>query len=138
MAKLEKKGIDTGLKAIHPITKELLPIWIANFILMDYGEGAVMCVPAHDQRDWEFATKYDLDIRQVIAGSSEDTDITLSAIEEKGNLINSNTFDGLNFEQAFNRISKVLVAEANGNVEVNYKLRDWGISGKDTGDAQFQ
>ena len=128
MAKLEKKGIDTGLKAIHPITKELLPIWIANFILMDYGEGAVMCVPAHDQRDWEFATKYDLDIRQVIAGSSEDTDITLSAIEEKGNLINSNTFDGLNFEQAFNRISKVLEAEANGNVEVNYKLRDWGIS----------
>lgn len=128
MAKLEKKGIDTGLKAIHPITKELLPIWIANFILMDYGEGAVMCVPAHDQRDWEFATKYDLDIRQVIAGSSEDTDITLSAIEEKGSLINSNTFDGLNFEQAFNRISKVLVAEANGNVEVNYKLRDWGIS----------
>ena len=128
MAKLEKEGIDTGLRAVHPITKELLPIWIANFILMDYGEGAVMCVPGHDQRDWEFASKYDLKITQVIADDSKDIDISLSAFEEKGVLINSEKFDGLDFDNAFDEISKILNANANGKVETNYKLRDWGIS----------
>ena len=128
MAKLEKEGIDTGLRAVHPITKELLPIWIANFILMEYGEGAVMCVPGHDQRDWEFASKYDLKITQVIADDSKDIDISLSAFEEKGVLINSEKFDGLDFDNAFDEISKILNANANGKVETNYKLRDWGIS----------
>ena len=128
LAKLEKEGIDTGLRAIHPITKELLPIWIANFILMDYGEGAVMCVPGHDQRDWEFASKYNLKITQVIADESKDIDISRSAFEEKGVLINSEKFDGLDFENAFDEISKILNANANGKVETNFKLRDWGIS----------
>ena len=128
LAKLEKEGIDTGLRAIHPITKELLPIWIANFILMDYGEGAVMCVPGHDQRDWEFASKYGLKITQVIADESKDIDISRSAFEEKGILINSEKFDGLDFENAFDEISKILNANANGKVETNFKLRDWGIS----------
>ncbi|MEK9650140.1 MAG: leucine--tRNA ligase [Gammaproteobacteria bacterium] len=128
IAKLEKEGIDTGLKAIHPLTQELLPIWIANFILMDYGEGAVMCVPAHDQRDWEFASKYGLKITQVITQDSIQADITMSAFEEKGILINSQEFNGLNFAEAFDAVSEILKTNSSGKIEINYKLRDWGIS----------
>ena len=95
---------------------------------MDYGEGAVMCVPGHDQRDWEFASKYGLKITQVIADESKDIDISRSAFEEKGILINSEKFDGLDFENAFDEISKILNTNANGKVETNFKLRDWGIS----------
>ncbi|WP_426369956.1 leucine--tRNA ligase [Pseudocolwellia sp. HL-MZ7] len=127
MAAMEKKGVDTGLKAIHPLTGELVPVWSANFVLMDYGSGAVMSVPGHDQRDWEFATKYGLDITQVIAGS-EDDDITKAAITEKNILVNSGEFDGLTFEEAFKAISDKLIAENKGNVKVNYRLRDWGVS----------
>ena len=127
MAAMEKKGVDTGLKAIHPLTGELVPVWSANFVLMDYGSGAVMSVPGHDQRDWEFATKYGLEITQVIAGT-EDDDITKAAITEKNTLINSGEFDGLNFEEAFKAISDKLIAENKGNVKVNYRLRDWGVS----------
>ncbi|WP_076418832.1 leucine--tRNA ligase [Colwellia sp. UCD-KL20] len=127
MATMEKKGVDLGLKAIHPITGELVPIWAANFVLMDYGSGAVMSVPGHDQRDWEFATKYGLNITQVIAGT-EDEDITTAAITEKNTLINSGEFDGLNFEEAFKAISDKLIAENKGSIKVNYRLRDWGVS----------
>ncbi len=127
MAAMEKKGVDTGLKAIHPLTGELVQVWSANFVLMDYGSGAVMSVPGHDQRDWEFATKYGLEITQVIAGT-EDDDITKAAITEKNTLINSGEFDGLNFEEAFKAISDKLIAENKGNVKVNYRLRDWGVS----------
>ncbi|MDO7086055.1 leucine--tRNA ligase [Pseudocolwellia sp. AS88] len=127
MAAMEKKGVDTGLKAIHPLTGELVPVWSANFVLMDYGSGAVMSVPGHDQRDWEFATKYGLEITQVIAGT-EDDDITKAAITEKNTLINSGEFDGLNFKEAFKAISDKLIAENKGNVKVNYRLRDWGVS----------
>ncbi|WP_426358038.1 leucine--tRNA ligase [Pseudocolwellia sp. HL-MZ19] len=127
MAAMEKKGVDTGLKAVHPLTGELVPVWSANFVLMDYGSGAVMSVPGHDQRDWEFATKYGLAITQVIAGS-EDDDITKAAITEKNTLVNSGEFDGLTFEEAFKAISDKLIAENKGNVKVNYRLRDWGVS----------
>ena len=127
MATLEKKGVDTGLKAIHPITGEQVPVWAANFVLMDYGSGAVMSVPGHDQRDWEFANEYGLTIKQVITGD-ENSDITKAAITEKGTLINSGEFDGLSFDDAFKAISEKLTQENKGKVTVNYRLRDWGVS----------
>lgn len=127
MATMEKEGVDTSLKAIHPISGELVPVWAANFVLMDYGSGAVMSVPGHDQRDWEFATKYGLEIKQVIAGNEND-DITLAAITEKSVLVNSGEFDGLNFDDAFKAISDKLVSENKGKITVNYRLRDWGVS----------
>jgi len=127
MATMEKKGVDTGLKAIHPLTGEIVPVWAANFVLMDYGSGAVMSVPGHDQRDYEFATKYGLEIKQVIAGSDED-DITKAAITEKGKLINSGEFDGLTFKKAFKAIAYKLSTESKGQIKVNYRLRDWGVS----------
>ena len=139
MAAMEKKGVDTGLKAIHPLTGALVPVWAANFVLMDYGSGAVMSVPGHDQRDYEFATKYGLEITQVISTSAEsdqnadDTDVNVddiskAAITEKGILINSAEFDGLNFEQAFKAISDKLQSENKGKVTTNFRLRDWGVS----------
>ncbi len=138
MATMEKKGVDTGFKAIHPITGELVPVWAANFVLMDYGSGAVMSVPGHDQRDYEFATKYGLAITQVIStskesGSEEDdnanvSDISKAAIIEKGTLINSGEFDGLDFEAAFTAISDKLTKENKGKITTNFRLRDWGVS----------
>lgn len=130
MATMEKVGIDTGLKAIHPITQQQLPIYLANFVLMSYGSGAVMSVPAHDQRDWEFARKYGLDISQVIKPESEDQvcDLEQQAFVEKGILINSGEFDGLNFQQAFNAIAAHLLERKKGNKKVNFRLRDWGVS----------
>jgi leucyl-tRNA synthetase len=127
MATMEKKGVDTGLKALHPMSGEIVPVWAANFVLMDYGSGAVMSVPGHDQRDWEFATKYGLEIKQVIA-SDESADVTKAAITGKSVLINSGEFNGLNFEEAFKAISEKLIAENKGKVTVNYRLRDWGVS----------
>jgi leucyl-tRNA synthetase len=127
MATMEKKGVDTGLKAIHPLTGEIVPVWAANFVLMDYGSGAVMSVPAHDQRDYEFAKKYGLEIKQVIEAQAGD-DITKAAITEKGKLINSGEFDGLDFDAAFKAIAAKLSKEGKGNVTVNYRLRDWGVS----------
>ncbi|GLX86703.1 leucine--tRNA ligase [Thalassotalea loyana] len=127
MANIEKKGVDTGLKAVHPLTGELVPVWAANFVLMDYGSGAVMSVPGHDQRDFEFATKYGLEIKQVIEGSEND-DISVAAITEKGKLINSGEFDGLNFKKAFKQIAWKLSQEGKGEIKVNYRLRDWGVS----------
>jgi len=127
---MEKKGMDTGLRAIHPITGESLPIWVANFVLMGYGSGAVMSVPAHDQRDFEFAQKYQLPIKQVITtiDDNETVDITNAAYVEKGILINSNQFNGLNFQQAFDAIAEHLEKNNQGQRKTNYRLRDWGVS----------
>ncbi|WP_226702325.1 leucine--tRNA ligase [Microbulbifer elongatus] len=129
MATMDKKGMDTGLKAIHPLTGEEVPVWVANYVLMDYGSGAVMAVPAHDQRDWEFAKKYDLPIEQVIAPESGETiDLEKEAFTEKGVLVNSGGFDGLDFDAAFNAIADGLEAAGKGRVTTNYRLRDWGVS----------
>lgn len=131
LATMEKKGCDTGIKAVHPLTGELLPVWVANFVLMDYGSGAVMAVPGHDQRDWEFATKYGLTIKQVIAPNAdakEECDLAASAYTEKGTLINSEKFDGLAFDDAFNNIATALEEKGVGKRKVNYRLRDWGVS----------
>ena len=134
MATMEKAGIDIGIKAIHPLSGELVPVWIGNYVLMDYGSGAVMAVPAHDQRDWEFATKYKLPIQQVIAPNDDSPcDIGKEAFTIKGQLINSGTvdginFDGLDFDQAFAAIAKALVERDSGRITTNYRLRDWGVS----------
>ena len=127
IAKQEKIGIDTELRAIHPITNEEIPIWIANFVLMEYGTGAVMCVPGHDQRDYEFAQKYNLPIVQVVQTESGAT-IEDQAVEEKGILINSLEYNGLTSEAAFEKISETLSMSCDGEVKTNYRLRDWGIS----------
>ena len=127
---IEKQGIDTGLLAIHPITGEKIPVWIANFVLAEYGSGAVMSVPAHDQRDWEFATKYNLPIKPVIAEEKgvASVDVSENAFVEKGWLFNSVQFDGLSSQQAFERIAEQLESQGKGSKQVNYRLRDWGVS----------
>lgn len=129
MANMEKKGMDTGLKALHPITGDQIPVWVGNYVLMDYGSGAVMAVPAHDQRDWEFAKKYGLEITQVIAPSNgEEVDLEKSAFVEKGVLVNSSEFDGLDFNAAFEAVSQTLIQANKGRVTTNFRLRDWGVS----------
>ena len=129
METMEKKGIDTGLKAIHPITGDHVPVFIANFVLMGYGSGAVMAVPAHDQRDYEFASKYGLSINQVIEpANNEECDLTKEAFTTKGKLINSGEFDGLTSEDAFEKIAAYLESKNTGEKRTTYRLRDWGVS----------
>ena len=126
---MEKKGMDTGIKAIHPLTQQSVPVYVANFVLMAYGEGAVMAVPAHDQRDWEFARKYDLPIKQVIKpADSGSADLSNGAYTDKGILFDSGEFDGMDFAQSFDAIADALGAEKKGTVKINYRLRDWGVS----------
>jgi len=121
----EKKGIFSGLYAKHPITKENIQIWIANYVLINYGEGAVMAVPAHDDRDFEFSQKYQLPIKQVI--ESDDYDET-KAYTGTGKLINSNEFNGLSSEESIFAISKKLESLGKGVKRIQFRLRDWGIS----------
>jgi leucyl-tRNA synthetase len=131
MATMDKKGCATGLFAIHPLSGEKVPVWVANFVLMDYGSGAVMAVPGHDQRDWEFATKYGLEIKQVVKpeeNSEVECDISQAAFVEKGVITNSGEFDGLAFKAAFDAIAKKLKDLDKGDIKVNYRLRDWGVS----------
>ncbi|TBR43219.1 leucine--tRNA ligase [Marinomonas agarivorans] len=129
MATMEKKGMDTGFKAIHPITGEEIAVFTANFVLMEYGSGAVMSVPAHDQRDYEFAKVYGLPIKQVIQPTNdEEIDLENTAFTEKGTLCNSGQFDGMNFKDAFAAISGWMKDKGIGDIKVNYRLRDWGVS----------
>ncbi|MHA3027793.1 leucine--tRNA ligase [Chromohalobacter israelensis] len=129
LATMEKKGMDTGHKAIHPLTGREVPIFVANFVLMEYGTGAVMAVPAHDQRDWEFATKYGIPIEPVIADAEGNTpDLSQGAHTEHGKLINSGEFDGLEFDAAFDAIAARLEANGQGTVKTNFRLRDWGVA----------
>ena len=128
METMEKKGIDSGIKCMHPLTGEEVSIWIANFVLMGYGTGAVMSVPAHDQRDYEFAKKYSIPIIDVISDISGYVDTSNEAYVEKGVLINSGEFTGLDFDEAFQAISKKLSNISMGEEKTNYRLRDWGVS----------
>ncbi|MGD2137081.1 MAG: leucine--tRNA ligase [Gammaproteobacteria bacterium] len=130
MATLEKKGVATGLQALHPISGEAVPIWAANFVLMEYGSGAVMAVPAHDQRDFEFAQQNGIEIRQVIhpAAEGQAADLGQAAFVEKGVLENSGEFSGLSSDEAFEAIGDWLEAAGRGSRQVNYRLRDWGVS----------
>ena len=130
LAQAPKKGMATGEYVIHPFTSEEVPIWIANFVLMDYGSGAVMAVPGHDQRDWEFATQYGLPIKPVIKPVADDAEYDLSKqawCEKTGATINSGEFDGLNFEDAFKAVANALDDMGIGRVTTNYRLRDWGV-----------
>lgn len=134
MATMEKLGIATGITAIHPISGDKVPVWIANYVLMDYGSGAVMAVPAHDERDFEFANKYALPITRVIAGNDDDGVFDdkqwADWYARKGNTrtINSGDFDGLDFQPAFDAIASQLEALGRGKRTTNYRLRDWGVS----------
>ncbi|MSE15376.1 leucine--tRNA ligase, partial [Pantoea agglomerans] len=129
MATMEKKGMATGLSVVHPLTGELIPVWVANFVLMEYGTGAVMAVPAHDQRDWEFATKYDLPIKPVILNlDGSIPDVSIAAMTDKGALFNSGEFNGMDHATGFNAIADLLAAKGVGVRKVNYRLRDWGVS----------
>ncbi len=130
LATMEKLGMDSGYQAIHPLTGQRLPVWTANFVLMDYGTGAVMAVPGHDQRDWEFARKYGLDVRQVIypATSAMVVDLSHGAYTDKGLLCNSGSYDDLDFDLAFDAIVAELERLGRGRVTTHYRLRDWGIS----------
>lgn len=129
MARAEKLGMDTGIRARHPLTGEAIPVWIANYVLMDYGSGAVMAVPAHDERDWEFAQQYALPLISVINDESgQPADVTTAAYIERGTLTNSGTYDGLAFEDAFEKIASALEEKSSGKVTTQYRLRDWGVS----------
>ena len=130
----EKKGCFTGVFAIHPISGEKVPVWVANFVLMNYGTGAVMAVPGHDQRDFEFAHKYALPIKQVIALANETYDVNQwqdwysDKTQADMRVMNSGAIDGLNFKDAFNKIADILQSMSKGNLRVNFRLRDWGVS----------
>ncbi len=128
METMEKLGIDLGISAAHPLTGEPVPVWCANFVLMSYGTGAVMAVPAHDQRDYEFASKYGIDIKPVIYPAEGELDISAAAHTELGVLKNSGEFDGQSSEQAKQSITQWLSAHDKGEEQINYRLRDWGVS----------
>ncbi len=126
---MEKKGMPLGISAIHPLTGEEVPLWVANFVLMSYGTGAVMAVPGHDARDWEFARKHGLPIKQVIAPTDgSEIDIEAEVYLERGVLINSGDYDGLDYDGAFNAIADYFEKSGRGSRKVNYRLRDWGVS----------
>ncbi|WP_313485023.1 leucine--tRNA ligase [Stutzerimonas kunmingensis] len=130
IATQEKRGLATSLRVQHPLTGELLPVWVANYVLMNYGEGAVMAVPAHDERDFEFATKYNLPIKPVVRTSAGDETPApwQDAYGEHGELINSGVFDGLDFDGAFDAIEVALQKKGLGQARTQFRLRDWGIS----------
>jgi leucyl-tRNA synthetase len=129
MAQAEKLGMDTGLRAIHPLTGEAIPVWVANYVLMDYGSGAVMAVPAHDERDWEFARKYSLPMKTVVCDpDGQPAETADSAYTEHGVLTGSAEFDGCDFDEAFEGIAARLEAAGMGQTTTQFRLRDWGVS----------
>ena len=129
METMEKKGMPLGISLIHPLSGEKVPLWVANFVLMGYGTGAVMAVPGHDQRDWEFAEKYNIEKRVVICDKdNQPADISEAAYVAHGTLCNSDSFNDLSFTEAFDKICSALENKAEGQRKVNYRLRDWGVS----------
>ncbi len=129
LAMLEKEGMPLGIEVENPLTGRALPVWVANFVLIDYGSGAVMSVPGHDQRDWEFARKYGLPIEQVIEPIDDTAcDLDAAAFTAHGRTVNSGEYSGLEFDEAFDAIAKALQAKDLGRRQTNYRLRDWGVS----------
>jgi len=124
----EKSGLPLGIDVIHPLTGKKIPVWIANFVLMDYGSGAVMAVPAHDDRDYEFAKKYNLDVKAVIKPFDGEHDFSSCAFTEVGELINSEEFNGMNSKKSQYNIIKMFEEKNIGKKTTNYKLKDWGVS----------
>lgn len=128
LAQAEKVGMDTGLRVIHPLTGQELPLWVANYVLMEYGSGAVMCVPAHDQRDFEFAQRYQLPMQVVIKPTAGEWDYDSEAMTQFGTLINSEQFSDLSSEQALEDITDHLAQQSLAKARTTYRLRDWGVS----------
>ena len=130
MEKLEKRGMPLGVEAINPVSGESIPVYVANFVLIGYGTGAVMAVPGHDQRDWEFATRYGLPVKQVVQSTEAAIDVNARAFVDKHKTVsvNSGQFDGLDFAACFTATADFLVEHANGARKVNYRIRDWGVS----------
>ena len=130
MEAMEKRGVPLGISVTNPLSGDAVPVYVANFVLMSYGTGAVMAVPGHDQRDWEFATKYSLPIKQVVQSTKGSVDLADGAFVDKENtkLVNSGEFDGLDYAAGIAATSEYLVKHANGEKRVNYRLRDWGVS----------
>jgi leucyl-tRNA synthetase len=129
METMEKKGLPLGISATHPITGDAIPLWVANFVVMSYGTGAVMAVPGHDHRDWEFANKHGLPITQVIEPlDGSGINLAEGAYVEYGRVINSGFIDGMTFAQAFDAIADTFAKNGLGRRSVNYRLRDWGVS----------
>jgi leucyl-tRNA synthetase len=128
MATIEKRGVRTNMMAIHPVTKEALPIWVANFVVMDYGTGAIMAVPAHDERDFEFAKKYHLQIKPVVIPVGDEWDFNKAAYTETGEIVHSQQFNGLNSTRAATEIISFLENHDAGVRRVNFRLRDWSVS----------
>ena len=124
----DKLGFDTEIKAEHPITKKTIPVYIANFVLMDYGLGAIFGCPAHDQRDLDFANKYNLDVIKVVENKKEINQITNIATTGDGTLINSDFLNGLTVEGAKKKILEFIQSKSLGSKKINYKLKDWGVS----------
>ncbi|MDH3638253.1 MAG: leucine--tRNA ligase, partial [Gammaproteobacteria bacterium] len=129
LEKMEKKGMPLGIDVLHPVSGEQIPVWVSNFVLMSYGTGAVMSVPAHDQRDWEFAREHGLPMRQVIRpADGSDPDLGRGAFTDYGITCNSDRFDGLDYTRAFDAVAEFLESRGRGKRMVNYRLRDWGVS----------
>jgi leucyl-tRNA synthetase len=128
LATLAKKGVRTDFSVIHPLTQEKIPVYVANFVLMDYGSGAIMAVPAHDQRDFEFAKQYDLPIKPVIDPIKGTWDYAQGAYVDAGKMVNSEQFDGLDSTAAAQQIIALLVTQGSATSKINFRLRDWSIS----------
>jgi leucyl-tRNA synthetase len=128
IGEMEKEGIDTGRTAINPFTGEKMPIWIANYVLMEYGTGAIMAVPAHDKRDFEFANKYGLAVREVIEPESAERDGGAGPFEDYGLVKNSGPWSGLRSEEAMDKMAAFAKAKGFGEASTTFRLRDWGIS----------
>jgi leucyl-tRNA synthetase len=127
-ATMEKKGIQTDMHVIHPLTQEKIPVWVTNFVLMEYGSGAIMAVPAHDQRDFELAQQYGIPVKQVIAPRDKAWDFTRSAFTDAGVMLNSAPFNDLDSVTAGKKITDLLVEKGLGKSKINFRLRDWGVS----------
>ncbi len=126
---MEKKGMPLGISAIHPVSGEAVPLWVANFVLMSYGTGAIMAVPGHDQRDWDFAKAHELPIVQVVGpADGSPIDIDAAPYLDDGVVVNSGEYDGMSYRQAFDALAERFEADGNGRRQINYRLRDWGVS----------
>lgn len=131
VADREKTGVFTGRYAVNPVNGEKIPIWVSDYVLMEYGTGAIMAVPAHDQRDFEFARKFNIEVRVVVSGESAGADSgpnLESAFEQEGTLVNSGRFDGVNNREAGRAITEWLASEGKGKAAISYRLRDWLVS----------
>jgi leucyl-tRNA synthetase len=129
IADKEKTGVDTGARALNPATGQEIPVWIADYVLMEYGTGAIMAVPGHDERDWEFARRFGLPIRRVVAAEGEAADAPLEeAYVGPGRLVNSGRYDGMEWEEGKRRITEDLAAQGRATPQINYRLHDWCIS----------